>query len=105
MSGTKKQRECFQNQVSFIFYTTFPKSAFYVFERSVCGYAQIELYLIYQCNVNIIVKFIREVPRMGFFCPVRTFPFGQLFNVSVNIPNKVIKKKKKVKSDIAEKTG
>jgi hypothetical protein len=42
---------------------------------------------------------------MGFFCPVRTFPFGQLFNVSVNIPNKVIKKKKKVKSDIAEKTG
>ena len=23
--------------------------------------------IIYQCNVNLIVKFIREVPRMGFF--------------------------------------
>ena len=40
---------------------------------------------------------------MGFFCPVRTFPFGQLFNVSVNIPNKVIKKRKKLNQILLRK--
>jgi hypothetical protein len=53
-------------------------------------------YIIYSVtDVNIIVKFIREVPRMGFSFLTRShFSFWAIpiFNVIVNIPNKVIKR-------------